>query len=567
MDTSISLIGAFEDHEYERQVLQLDNGQNENDLERQREQDAGTLGVDTGPIVHIQSNHDPTDPTAASSYDSIHDYSSTSSINTFRRSLSNESRRTCSTGVTLPSRLSKESNLVLPLSPLTPHDEHKPSSFSRPPPLRVHDYGPASPTSLTSPTPSLRLEPTKSSPPLATPRRFASRLGLNRLARLKRPITSYPRSETPTCRLCPFTSSQPELVYRLNCNHSLCANHLSALVLDTKKGRESQRLKCCNESIPSIAAHSIIEKNNRERPAVSQPAPAPQDLQFLSPVVIPSSPPPSRGGDDVVSQSHRGRSQSRHRSRHNSLMFFPADHLAKNLDRAMAHPEFTRMRIQQHGERDRFLSFRSEKECSLRAQQQKEMGALQDTQEQHRRDLSDKHPQELANLEDTHITAELELLEHHSLESRNCLTALRHMEGYCKGGQDPTGTERVVTLQDRVKLERQYWRWKNLERKQASAINVMREQQARQLKTRSLKQVNELSALQEAQEKGMRELEDTHAREVEDLRWRFEQRRCRLVGRWDLATGTWKARCETLSQDGDEHGKVPYPVLPVEWPA
>ena len=179
----------------------------------------------------------------------------------------------------------------------------------------------------------------------------------------------------------------------------------------------------------------------------------------------------------------------------------------------------------------------------------------------------EQHPQELATLEDTHISAELELLEHHSLESRNCLTALRHMEGYCKGGQDPSGAERVVTLQDRVKLERQYWRWKNLERKQASAINVMRERQARQLKTRSLKQVSELSALQEAQEKEMRESEATHATEVEELRGRFERRKRRLIRRWDIATDTWKARCEGASQDSDEHDRVPYPVLPVEWPA
>ena len=71
-------------------------------------------------------------------------------------------------------------------------------------------------------------------------------------------------------------------------------------------------------------------------------------------------------------------------------MFFPADHLATNLERAMKQPAFKHMRMQQHEERERFVSFQSEKECSLRAQQAKDMEALRGLQEQHRRDLSDK---------------------------------------------------------------------------------------------------------------------------------------------------------------------------------
>ena len=155
----------------------------------------------------------------------------------------------------------------------------------------------------------------------------------------------------------------------------------------------------------------------------------------------------------------------------------------------------------------------------------------------------------------------MELAEEQEQESRNCELALRHMEGYCRG-HDPEGTGRTVTLQDRVKLERQYWLMKNLERRQEMDTNVMREQQAREMKTRTVRQVTRLSEIQEAHFQEVAELDSVQHAEAEEFRKVFDERKKRICKRWGLAVEIWKC----LREKEGKIPEVPWPIPLLEWP-
>lgn len=120
----------------------------------------------------------------------------------------------------------------------------------------------------------------------------------------------------------------------------------------------------------------------------------------------------------------------------------------------------------------------------------------------------------------------------------------------------------MVTLEDRRKLERQYSIWNSMERRHNSAVNVMREQQARQMKARTLKQMNELSELQLAQNKESQKLVTNPLNaELDELGDIFERRKARLVKRWNVAMDTWKG------WRGKDEGFDPAcPIAPLEWP-
>lgn len=171
-----------------------------------------------------------------------------------------------------------------------------------------------------------------------------------------------------------------------------------------------------------------------------------------------------------------------------------------------------------------------------------------------------QHPQQLSELETRHLEAEIRLEEEQKIETRNCLVALRHMEGYCQG-HDPEGTGRIVTLQDRMKLERQYYTWKHLDRRQETAVNILRERQARQMRARSLKQATDITALQASQEEEMSAAEKRFDQEIFELEGIFKQRKVRMMKRWTLATETWKGWREK-----DEDIDIPWPIEALVWP-
>jgi len=134
------------------------------------------------------------------------------------------------------------------------------------------------------------------------------------------------------------------------------------------------------------------------------------------------------------------------------------------------------------------------------------------------------------------------------------------MEAYCDC-IPLAGETHPVTDRDRAALDRQRWEHDNMAQRHASAIKVLREQQARQLRQRA-----------QAQEEEVRLLAPKQAKELEDLETSFktmearfegleEERRQRLTARWDLAVEIWKRRRVAAGQMS-----LPYPIQSIEWP-
>lgn len=242
---------------------------------------------------------------------------------------------------------------------------------------------------------------------------------------------------------------------------------------------------------------------------------------------------------------------------------FNLDEAQRNLDHAMEFPDFRSIRSRQEHERDRFLEFHEARKRKLAETYRLRRDDLSKQHSQTREDACKTHPSELTSLEDRHVTEEMDLLESQSIELRNCEIALKHMQAYCRSTSDPTSptTDREVTLQDRRNLERQYWLRNNLPRRHESAINVMREQQARQLKNRSLKQMTQVSDLQAEQEKEIQALDRELQRELKELDGLMSQRRERLVKRWTLAVEIWK-HC----REQDEKTTISLPIKAIPWP-
>ena len=167
----------------------------------------------------------------------------------------------------------------------------------------------------------------------------------------------------------------------------------------------------------------------------------------------------------------------------------------------------------------------------------------------------------MAKLEDKHVTAEIDLGEAQKQEKRNGLLALRHMQAYCSG-QGPDGIGRTVTEQDRKELERQGWLCDHIDQRHESAINVLREQQARQMRICAQKQELDVATLEKKHESETADFEKACSAEVQEFEELFSKRKQRLVRRWDLAAEIWKKR-----QADDGILELPFPIAPVEWPA
>jgi hypothetical protein len=186
---------------------------------------------------------------------------------------------------------------------------------------------------------------------------------------------------------------------------------------------------------------------------------------------------------------------------------------------ALVDPEFRAMRNAQLDEQVRFGSFEKHE---MREQQARCLTEYARACEREAEELEEtvsstnvlsmymltliQHAEALLALEEKHLTAEIDLLASHEQEKRICALASRHMEAYCHA---EVGSERSrnVTDIDRRELEKQHWEAANLERHHKSAINVLREIQARHLRRTVTKYSQDMHVLTERHESKLNELE------------------------------------------------------------
>jgi len=134
------------------------------------------------------------------------------------------------------------------------------------------------------------------------------------------------------------------------------------------------------------------------------------------------------------------------------------------------------------------------------------------------------------------------------------------MEAYCDSEHQP-GDLHPITERDRCELKRQRWEHDHMAQRHASAIKVLREQQARQLRQRAQAQEEEVRLLAPKQAKELEDLENSFKAMEGKLEEMGDARRRRLVARWDMAAEIWKRRRVAAGQMS-----LPYPIQGIEWP-
>lgn len=232
--------------------------------------------------------------------------------------------------------------------------------------------------------------------------------------------------------------------------------------------------------------------------------------------------------------------------------------------RTFESDELNSLRARQINERDRFAQFERKKRWIMWTRHgQAKINILERYNELSVK-MKDRHNRTFSQLEDRQVAAEMDLLSSLKQQARSVSIRLRHMEAYCDGlGRNSSTTEpaRVVTEQNLRELGQQYNVRDDLERLHQSKVNVMRDKQAKQMDVLLERQGEELDKLVNRQDDELAILDDTFAKEEEEVSKMFEDRKSRLTRRWVLVE-------EVLRKNLEEKFGVTFAAMSLmEWPS
>jgi hypothetical protein len=125
-------------------------------------------------------------------------------------------------------------------------------------------------------------------------------------------------------------------------------------------------------------------------------------------------------------------------------------------------------------------------------------------------------------------------------ETQNVATALKYIDAYCLGTRNDQEHPHTVTGEDFKKLDRQRLTQRDLPRKHASAINVLRARQELDTERKLEVQEAELEQMDVDHEREKATTETENKKELEKLEAMIEARRKRLLQRWDLKFEMWR---------------------------
>jgi len=132
------------------------------------------------------------------------------------------------------------------------------------------------------------------------------------------------------------------------------------------------------------------------------------------------------------------------------------------------------------------------------------------------------------------------MIKAHAQETQNVGTALKYIEAYCLGTREEQDRIHTVSEEDFEKLERQKTTQRDLPKKHASAINVLRARQELDMERRLEAQEAELEKLDADYEKKISAREAEYKKESERLEGLIATRRERLLKRWNLRFEMWR---------------------------
>jgi hypothetical protein len=345
----------------------------------------------------------------------------------------------------------------------------------------------------------------------------------------------------------------------MNCGHSLPPYAILMHIHEAQQGDAPVEPHCCGTPLPREVVEEVLAKEEVELIANRQLFEAQVEAaRGLScnekvPSVIDVTHPPETMTQPATSTSL-------------PLVTNRRRHEAISIDWAVANEAFTSFRSKEKEQFGRVSAFECNQRKALSAHH---TSSLRRLAAQHKGAKSAKmaqvgpydgacpnvnlfalqHLQELERLEEMQVIAEHDLRKAHAQETQNVATALKHMEAYCLGSElSHPDHHHVVTQDDFKKLDRQRMMQQNLPRKHENAISVLRARQERDMRNKLQKQQAELDLWETAHEVERAAKESEHAKEMERLEVLIDERRKRLMRRWDLKFEMWRRDWETKHQ-------------------
>ncbi|KXT13598.1 hypothetical protein AC579_8498 [Pseudocercospora musae] len=503
------------DLSYLLEVLNIADGETEDQLDERLRTEAKELGVDV-----------------ESQYVSDQQHCRTPWAEPCRRSESVDSHTSRSTGMTSTfSDLSKDHGRI----PAERRRSRASLSFrdydafmSRGVPKGRHSMCFSPPSTPSHSTFSLPL----SSPPSPTssPKKHFRRIRGLSMLRLHRSDSAQSLAEG--CPHCPrdFQSSR-RAVHQLPCGHRVCTQALRNTVKAATESAKGAVPSCCGRPIPGGLVEHVMTQE--EQNALLEKLEQWDEAISLTPSI-------SSSRRELRRDSHRhGRpgvltSLSRTGSEESRLDQLSLE-ARKELERFMEREDYQLLRTGQAEQRDRFLTWADKQRAEAQARHEQLRDGKKSEHEAAVEDMQERHASAVAEAEDKQVKAESEMRECHVKERQDTATALKHMEAFCRGtysNREPH--HRTITEQDRGELDKARWAWAQMDAKHASAINVLRGEQARRLRLRAQRQERELHELRRQQRREELEQERRFTSHVTALDKSNAEKRVKITWRWDL---------------------------------
>lgn len=237
--------------------------------------------------------------------------------------------------------------------------------------------------------------------------------------------------------------------------------------------------------------------------------------------------------------------------------------------RTQASEEFTRLKDEQQEEMQRFLTFERKAKWKMWTRHHERKAVLNEKYSDQIEKMRERHAKTEQHLEERQIAAEIELRASLEQAEKSVRIRVKHMEAYCKAlGRTPIShpdanmPPRVVTERHLRELGQQHNALEGMARLHQARINVLRDRQAKRMEELLERQEKELEKLDEKREEDIENLAAEFAHEEDELTRIFDERRARLVRRWELAIQILKVEMERAKDD--KYAPIPTPHWPDE---
>lgn len=239
--------------------------------------------------------------------------------------------------------------------------------------------------------------------------------------------------------------------------------------------------------------------------------------------------------------------------------------------RTEASEEFMKLREEQEEEMLRFRAFERKTKWVMCKRHAERKLVLNEKYSDLIDKMKERHAKTEQHLEERQIAAEMELRASLEQAERSVRIRVKHMEAYCKAlgrssvsGDNSNMPPRVITERHLRELGQQHNALEGMARLHQARINVLRDRQAKRMEELLERQEKELEKLEEKRDEDIDDVASEFANEEDALTKIFDDRKARLVRRWELAIEILRAEME--KEKGVRYAPMPSPTWRAETP-